>query len=56
MFVIEPETYIAFNLTEFMRPALGLGYRFAIPLNGGELGFEELSGLSVTAQLRFGHF
>lgn len=54
-FMIEPELGINIITGGSVNLGLGLGYRWAIPTNNGELNMNDLSGFSGTLAFKFGN-
>ncbi len=56
VFVIEPSLLAELNVTNFLRLAVGGGYRFATGVELSGLTNADLSGVSVSVNLKFGSF
>jgi hypothetical protein len=56
VFVIEPEANLELNVTDHVRVALGVSYRYVLARGGGLARDAALSGLSGNIALRFGAF
>lgn len=55
-FVLEPAANIELNVTDFMRAAAGVGYRYTSGINSAGFEDADFSGVTGTFALKFGKF
>lgn len=55
-FVFEPEANVEINLTDFMRIAAGIGYRYTSGINSAGLNDDDFSGITGAVSFKFGKF
>lgn len=56
VFVLDPTLAVEFNVTEWFRPTIGVGYRYVSGSDIQGIRDRDLSGFTVSAALKFGAF